>query len=238
MIQRLLVCLCVVMLLPAVVPSEAAAAKKTSREALQAFQDLIGSWKGTGTPAGSREVRDRGFWQETISWQWQFKGKDSWLRADLDKGKHYTKLELHYLPDSDGYKLDATTPDKQTHTYTGKLDAKRLTLERSDAKTKEVHRLVFSLLHSNRYLYRAEKRQAEHTSFSQVYQVGCTKQGVAFATEDKGPECIVSGGKGTMAVTYKGKTYYVCCSGCRDAFKEEPEKYIKEFEEAQKKKKD
>jgi len=24
-------------------------------------------------------------------------------------------------------------------------------------------------------------------------------------------------------------TYYVCCSGCRDAFNENPEKYIKEF---------
>jgi YHS domain-containing protein len=32
-------------------------------------------------------------------------------------------------------------------------------------------------------------------------------------------------------VLYKGKTYYVCCSGCRDAFKDDPEKYIKEFEE-------
>ena len=26
---------------------------------------------------------------------------------------------------------------------------------------------------------------------------------------------------------YKGKTYYVCCSGCRDAFNENPEKFLK-----------
>jgi YHS domain-containing protein len=32
-----------------------------------------------------------------------------------------------------------------------------------------------------------------------------------------------------MPVTYKGQTYYVCCTGCRDAFNETPEKYIKEF---------
>ena len=56
-----------------------------------------------------------------------------------------------------------------------------------------------------------------------------------FASVDKGPECIVSGGLGTMAVSHKGKTYYVCCSGCRDAFNEEPEKYIKEYEEARRK---
>ena len=35
---------------------------------------------------------------------------------------------------------------------------------------------------------------------------------------------------------YKGKTYYVCCGGCRDAFKDDPETYIKEFEAKQPKK--
>ena len=32
-----------------------------------------------------------------------------------------------------------------------------------------------------------------------------------------------------MPISYKGETFYVCCSGCRDAFNENPEKYIKEF---------
>ncbi|MBU6293541.1 MAG: YHS domain-containing protein, partial [Planctomycetes bacterium] len=34
---------------------------------------------------------------------------------------------------------------------------------------------------------------------------------------------------GTSTVSYKGETFYVCCSGCRDAFNENPEKYVKEF---------
>jgi YHS domain-containing protein len=33
----------------------------------------------------------------------------------------------------------------------------------------------------------------------------------------------------------QGVTYYVCCSGCRDAFNEDPEKYIKEYEAKKKK---
>ncbi|NBS91117.1 MAG: YHS domain-containing protein [Planctomycetota bacterium] len=32
-----------------------------------------------------------------------------------------------------------------------------------------------------------------------------------------------------MPVSYKGETFYVCCSGCKDAFVENPEKFIKEF---------
>jgi hypothetical protein len=219
-------------------PVSAEEAKKTPQEALRAFQDLIGSWKCTGLPYGSREQRDKGMWQETVAWQWQFKDRDAWLRADLDKGKHYTRFDLRYLPASNSYRLEAATKDKEKLTFEGKLDGKRLTLDRLDTKTKQLHRLVLSLLHSNRYLLRYELRQPEHTTFTQVYQLGCTKQGVAFATVDRGPECIVSGGRGTMPVTYKGKTYYVCCTGCRDAFKEEPEKYIKEFEAKQKEKKD
>ena len=48
------------------------------------------------------------------------------------------------------------------------------------------------------------------------------------ATEAKNI-CVVSGGVGKMQVSYKGETFWVCCSGCADAFKENPEKYIAEF---------
>ena len=100
-----------------------AAAKKTPREALQAFQDLIGSWKGTGLPVGgTREQRDKGMWQEMLAWQWQFKGKDAWLRADLDKGKYFTRFELHYLPAGDNYRLEATSKDREKLTFEGKLE--------------------------------------------------------------------------------------------------------------------
>jgi YHS domain-containing protein len=52
------------------------------------------------------------------------------------------------------------------------------------------------------------------------------KDGESLAGGTKKPECIVSGGAATMPVSYKGTTYYVCCSGCRDEFLANPEKYI------------
>ena len=103
-------------------------------------------------------------------------------------------------------------------------------MERTDDKSGETQRLVVSLLHSNRYLYRYDVKPADHTTFTQVYQVGATKEGASFASVDDGPECVVSGGHGTMSTTYKGKTYYFCCTGCRDAFADNPEKYVKEYE--------
>ena len=234
--KRILMCLAVALV--AFFPTARAEPKKTAKEGLQELHELIGSWKCTGNPlVGSKEERDK-FWQEKISWQWQFKEKDVWLLADLTKGKHYTRFTIRYLPDKDEYKLEATTADKKTLTFAGKLDKKKLTFERTDEKTKQSERLVFQLLHNNRYVLYFEERPADSKSFTQQYRIGSTKEGAPFASVDNGPECIVSGGKGTIAVSYKGKTYYVCCSGCRDAFKDEPEKYIKEYEEAQKKKKE
>src|SRR5262249_59926125 len=99
----------------------------------------------------------------------------------------------------------------------GAFANKKLVLERTDEKTNEAQRLTFNLLHDNRHLYRYEVKAAGKSSFTPVYQVGATKEGVAFAGPDGKPECVVSGGLGTMPVSYKGKTYYVCCGGCPHA---------------------
>ena len=136
------------------------------------------------------------------------------------------------------FTFTAVGADKASQTFVGGLTDKDkvLTLTRTDGPKDEEQRLVFSLLHHNRHLYRLEARPAGTTvAFTLKYQVGATKEGVAFADVPKGPECIVSGGLGTMKVSYKGKDYWVCCSGCRDEFKDNPEKYIKDAEAKAKK---
>jgi hypothetical protein len=206
-------------------------AKRTPKEALQAFHDLIGSWKATGTPEGTQEEKRRGFWTETISWRWQFKGDDAWLQVRFKNGKHFSRGDLRYLPDKDQFQLTVQTEADKPLTFTGPFKDRQLTLDRTDEATKETQRLAIYLLHSNRYQYRYEVKAADRSSFARLYQVWGTKEGEPFAAGSSQPECIVSGGLGTMPVTYKGQTYYVCCSGCRDAFKDDPEKYIKEYEE-------
>ena len=206
-------------------------ARRTPREALQEFNDLIGSWRGTGEPEGTRAEKMRGFWTESVRWEWQFKGDDAWLRATFDKGKYFTAGELRYLPREDRFRLKMVTTGKETLDFEGTWSDNQLTVERTDDKAKETQRLVFTLLRTNRYLYRCEVKSGDQT-FARRYQVGATKEGVPFAGPgDAIPECVVSGGRGTIRVSYKGKTYYVCCGGCRDAFNDTPEKYIKEYEE-------
>jgi YHS domain-containing protein len=220
------------LLLPALAAAAPAEAppRRTAKEALRPFQGLIGSWRGTGEPYGTRAEKQKGFWEEKIAWQWQFKGGDAWLLADIDKGRHFTRAELRYLPARDRYEMRLTTPAKEVLTFEGELKDKQLTLERRDAGKGEDQRVVLSLLHANRYLLRYDVRAGEQRAFAPRFRVGATKEGVAFAGGDAGPECIVSGGKGTIRVSYMGKTYYVCCTGCRDEFNAEPEKYVKEYE--------
>ncbi len=230
--RRLRFCLPILFIVSIPLLSSADPQPKTApKEALQAFNDLIGTWRGTGEPSqGTREEKQRGFWSESIAWEWQFKGDDVFLKATFEKSKYFTRGELRFLPDKDQYRFTLVTPGKETLTFEGARSDKRLILERADDKTNEVQRLTFNFLHDNRYLYRYEVKAASRTSFTPLYQVGATKVGVAFASGDGKPECVVSGGLGTIKVEYKGKSYYVCCSGCRDAFKDEPERYIKEYE--------
>jgi hypothetical protein len=201
---------------------------RSSKEALRELNDLIGTWRGTGTPTGSRAEQQKGFWTETLTWEWQFKDADAWLKVAFEKSKNFTSGELRYLPAKDQFSLALRTPAKETMTFTGPYQNKVLSLERS--ANGETQRLVFTLLHDNRFLYRYEVRPPGKSLFIKQYGVGATREGVPFAGGDGKPECVVSGGLGTLPVTYMGKTYYVCCSGCRDEFKENPEKYIKEFE--------
>lgn len=219
----------IALLLLAAPAAEAPAAPKSAREALQPFNVLIGSWKGTGMPEGTREERQNGLWTETLRWGWTFKGDDAWLVVTIDKGKYFTEGELRYNAGKGNYQLTLTAHDKSTATFAGTLKDKILTLDRTDGGASEDQRLVFSLLHFNRHLYRMDtKPKGSEVGYMKKWQVGATKEGVPFADVPKGPECIVSGGLGTMKVLYQGKEYYVCCSGCRDAFKDDPEKYIKE----------
>lgn len=224
----------VVALLIRVAAGGADAPPPTPREALKPLNILVGSWKGTGTPDGTAEEKQKGHWVETVACEWQFKEADAWLTLKFEKGKLFSSGELRAK--RDGVELTLKTPADEVQTFSGQVKGKQLVVERTIAESKTVERLTFSLLHENRVVYRVESKPASGTLWTKRFQVGMTKEGVPFAeTGASARECVVSGGLGTIPVTFEGKTYYVCCSGCRDEFKASPAKYVKEFEAKRKK---
>lgn len=204
--------------------------KISTKQALQKFNALIGKWKVTAQPPD----KPKEFWTEAINWEWQFKGEDVFLRTPIERGKFHKAAELRWLADKNCYQLKLTTLTDEIETYEGAFDDKKLAFIRVDGETKDKQRYVYNLLHDARYLVYFEVQPEGKTNFLRRLQYAYTKEG-EFAVKGTGkPECIVSGGLGTIAVMHNGKTYYVCCSGCAAAFKDDPETYIKEYEAKQK----
>jgi hypothetical protein len=210
---------------------------KTAKEALQAFNDYIGTWKGNGEPAARPGGKD--FWSETVNWKWRFKKNDAWLVMDIQNGKYFKGGELRFLPDKQKYELKAVTKDDKKLVFLGELKDEFLILERADPDKKETQRIKMNLAAEGaRFIYRLDRKPAQRTVFYPDFQVACTKEGEGLGAEEKKVLCIVTGGLGKIPVTYKGQTYYVCCSGCKDAFEENPEKILKEAEARKAKKKE
>jgi hypothetical protein len=203
-----------------------------AKEALQELQEFVGGWKGSGTTERDKTA----IWKENAAWSWKFKGEDSWLVVEFKDSKIYKSGELRYLPDKKVYKLTMTDKMDKALEFKGTLKKTTLTLERVDPDTKEGQQLKINTAGGgDRLVFTYLVKPVNRTAFNQEWQIGLTREGVSLAGGKKGPECIVTGGLGTTAVTYKGATYYVCCSGCRDAFNENPAKYIAEYEAKKKK---
>ncbi len=204
-------------------------------EALKALNDYVGDWNGTGGPPRSKPG-SKDFWTETVSWGWRFKGDDVWLHMHVKDGKHYKGGDMRYLPADKKYELTMTDVKDRKEVYKGDIKDEVFTLECVDADTKDTYRLTMNLAGDGvRLIYKAAKKPAGRTLYVPQYEVACNKAGESLGAKEKKNVCVVSGGLGTSTVSYKGQTYYVCCSGCRDAFNENPEKFIKEFEAKNKK---
>ncbi|MES2792032.1 MAG: hypothetical protein V4719_20625 [Planctomycetota bacterium] len=210
-------------------------AKAAAQTALGEFNGLIGGWRGSAQPVRNST---KGAWLEKAEWVWDIKKDAVALRYQIKDGQALQDARLTFDPEQKTYHLAATLPDKSAREYTGKLDGKKLVLDSEPDATGFVHRITVTQLNDKRTLVLSEKRPAAGERFTRVVEVGYTREGTNLAVEGAGePECIVSGGKGTMQVTYKGKTYWVCCSGCRDAFNDAPEGILAEAAERAAKKK-
>ncbi len=215
------------------IPTRAADEENPAKEALQALNDYVGMWKGAGANTSKSDN-----WTEKMSWGWKFKGDDAWLTVKFTDGKEFKEGELRYDVDKKNYKLTVKDKKNEEKTFEGELKKGYLTLDRVDPKTGETQRLMMNTAAGGiRFVYNLQRKPKGSTFFTKLYQVESGKEGESLAGGGKERECVVTGGRGTIEVSYQGKSYYVCCTGCRDAFNENPEKILKEYAERKKKEK-
>ncbi len=197
--------------------------RRADQRALKEYAPLVGSWRGVGQVARGRA---KGAWSESAAWAWKLTGDSAGLEITVKKGKYLKAGVLRPGKEPDTFVFKATLADGTSSTFAGAAvgDNKRLVLT-ADAKAPAsgVRRVSFTPLHGTRLLVLLEAEDPETHIFSRLGEVGYSREGVAFAAVDSYPLCVVTEGRGTIKVSYKGKTYWVCCTGCRDLFNDDPE---------------
>lgn len=195
-------------------------------DALKPVGPLVGQWNGVAIPQDRESKRNRVFWREKSQWEWNF-GDTCGLRWTIDGGKQLKGGFLTFDPKKNHFRLELERVDRGKAVFTGDAREGRLELDGPVEDGKQ-QRLWIWLANENRFLYSIFERDEAKTRYTRVLDAGATRDGVTFAAGASGPVCIVTGGRGTTALQYKGKTYYVCCTGCKQAFEDDPEGVIAE----------
>jgi YHS domain-containing protein len=193
------------------------------------LENLVAPWKGRAVPAADT-VRG---WPETHRWAWTFEeGAPAGMSVEFEGNKTLAKARL--IAESGGkFVLEGTDPEGKPARFKGALgaDKRSLVLDRDgEGPDGSKERLTLRMPSNGiRYTLWLDRKAAGAPQYKRVIDVGLTKEGEAFAAAGSTgelPKCVVTGGAATLTISYQGKSFPICCTGCRDEFQESPEKYL------------
>jgi YHS domain-containing protein len=208
--------------------------RRANQAALKPYGSLVGGWRrGVGQV---ERGRTKGSWIEDADWAWKLTPDSAALEGKIAKGKYLKSLLIHPGKEPHSVVADAVLADGSKRTFSGTGEAQKPLVLTADSAGEGLRRITISVLHDTRLVVLLEAQEPASKRYYRLGEVGYTREGVSFAVGESGPVCIVTEGRGTIAINYKGKTYYVCCSGCKDLFNENPEAILAEAAERQKEK--
>lgn len=236
-------------------PEKASADERRSTgiiSALQPFQVLLGKWRWITRKSFGDSPRTA----EDLEWIWDLRegAKQPSLTGRSESNPYFRQLWLTWLPDEDQFQVTIESAEGDRRLLRGTWAERGEPKQESDGKKLqhtyklqlvqfspaegENWQLTLTQLDNNQYLMDLARRPSTGSSFGPLDTVRQQRLGTSFAVADSdnpGPKCIISGGLGTMSVTYKGKSYPVCCSGCAAAFNDDPERWLARLAEREKK---
>lgn len=201
--------------------------RASDKQSLSKLQDYIGVWRGAGFV---RRGSTQGAWLEQADWAWNFDNDRASIQFKAEKAKYLSAGILQTTMEPGKFQLVAKSKDgKQSIKYSGGLDENgKLVMVADQPKDGFPARISIRMVANGDRLIVLYERAAGNR-FSRLAEVGYTRKGSNFGKGASFVECVVTGGKGTIPVTHNGKTYYVCCTGCRDAFNDDPEGILAEY---------
>jgi YHS domain-containing protein len=196
-----------------------------AKEELTRLSEFVGPWTINAEDGAKKPLG-----KEKWDWAWKF-GKDGTpaLVAKVADSKTFAEATVTFDAAAKNFKAVVKDAKGDEQTYAGTVDKKGIfTLTRTDAKTADVHTLKLSTAAEGVRLNVVYEVQTGGKGLAgTVYKAGGNKDGESIAGGSKKPECVVTGGAAAIKVSVNGKDYFVCCSGCADELKTNPDKYIK-----------
>ena len=199
------------------------------KTALAPLQRYVGDWRGVGQP---RRGSTRGAWREKSAWIWKFVDGKAMLSFASAGGKYFETGVLRPEKRAKYYELVAQTGAGKEVKFRGGLSEDgRLVLVADKPPASGPARVSLRQVANGDRLVVLYERRTSANRYARLAEVGYTREGSNFGKGTNYVECVVTGGLGTIAVSHEGKTYYVCCSGCRDYFNENAVEVLAEYRE-------
>jgi len=175
----------------------------------------------------------KGAWQEVTVCRWDFSGEKPAVLLEAKKGAQFQQLRLAVSSSEQQLQLTQQINEQETRIYEGRLPESwpgKLQLESTAEDDGSSYRCTIKQLSAIRLVVLFERRATLSGSYRRVAGIGYTRSGHKLADGGGNQrECVVTGGLGTITVQHKGKTWYVCCDGCRQAFEDSPDEIIAEY---------
>ncbi len=200
------------------------------------WAEMVGQWRVSGQPkrgssSGAWTTQSRIFWSEK-----------SEVRGPDDRSNHRTLIwnltsgpksgTLKFVPDSISGEFSRMTfkpvqGDERIFSRSSTGITDHMVFESPASGKFDAERWSFQQRSRDRWVILVESRKNQSSNWSRIVEMGMTRDGTTIAIGDGQKKCVVTGGQGDMEVKISGKSYFVCCSGCRDALLEDPEAFIK-----------
>ena len=155
-------------------------------------------------------------------WKWNFESTPR-LEYVGDGGKYLKSAHIESVEDQLKLIVDGKTPFLQ------QPQDGALVFRAAEPLESGLSQVTLRLVAKGDRLVMRLDRRTPGGRFSPLGEVGFTRIGSGFGQGKSYVECVVTGGLGTIPVTYQGKTYYVCCSGFKQAFDDDPEGILAEY---------
>jgi len=222
---------------------------ETNREkvvsGLSPLSFLVGDWRGVAQP---KRGSNSGAWSEKARTAWRFDEQIPCLVMKLEPGEKSkliifaasseTGLPIIELqqPEKPSIFLEMTeletSPASNSTAPTDKSAKDHWVFQSVEEPGKSRLRFTVRKISDIRMTMLFEDSPSSEAAFRRQYEIGLTRAGERLAKGNTGErQCIVTGGLGTISVTHAGKTYFVCCEGCKQAFEADPEGTLTAYQE-------